>query len=184
MNFRFWGNFLTVIGILGLTIFSLVTFTDQDLEDSQASNDKNYYIFLKAVKTGREVLRFFEDPRLIFTSDLFKKKTEDAEPVQDAIVPDSPYESIESESTDLVAEKKEFDLDKEVKAIKEALSNIKDPEWRSQELPDKISETWQDYSESSSDLMEEKGLFYRETEEGNIIGWRSASGKEYKIILP
>lgn len=181
MNLRFWGNFLTVIGILGLAIFSLITFTDQDLEESQASNDKNYYIFLKTVKTGREVLRFFEDPRLIFTSDLLKNKINS---ISNNTTTTTPANEPVATETINPEEAKEFNMDEEVKAIKEALSRIKDPEWRSQELPDKISETLQDYSESSSDLMEEKGLFYRKTDEGRVIGWRSAAGKEYKISIP
>lgn len=184
MNLRFWGNFLTVIGILGLAIFSLITFTDQDLEDSQAGNDKNYYIFLKTVKTGREVLRFFEDPRLIFTSDAWKKGKASLGPSQATSTELVPNESSDPDSEGAAKVNKDFDLDEEVKNIKESLSHIKDPDWRSQELPGKISETLKDYSESSSDLMGEQGFFYRKTDEGKAIGWRSASGREYKVILP
>lgn len=220
MGFRFWINLSTVVAFLGLTIFSLVTFTDKNIEAE--NKPENYYLFAQVFNAGKKVIKFLEDPKSMFVkSEESEVASETAVPTESGSNSDSEpviaygdfagTEASESESgvktvvnpgstspVSSVAKgkgeakinvssedvKEKFNFSKEVKALEEITGNLKDPNWRQQELPARISNTFKKYSESSANLMDSKGFFYNKTVAGHVIGWQAKSGKIYQVNLP
>jgi len=183
MGWRFWGNFMMVIGILLLTIFSLVTFTDKSLGEDQKYDERNYEYIVKiaqAVKTG---LIFLGDPQSAFDFSIFTK-TGDQAVVAENIPATVEPESAANGNGDDSSGGQDFSLNQEMKSIQERMDKLKNEDWRRTELPTKISDKLKEYSDSSSDLLEQRGFFYEETSAGHALGWRSDLEKVYQINLP
>lgn len=210
MNLNFFRNFIIVLALLGLTVFSLVSFNDKTI-NSETSPD-NYYFFDQVISAGRRVVRFLEDPKSIFVknsddnSGSAKNNSSSADYVtaygdldpkdmassdQATTTKNDSNQAGSASSTKTIptnlinsVDDNKFSLAKEAKSLQEATDNLKDANWRNQELPIRISNTLRHYTESSTSLLESKGLTYIKTATGHQLSWRTKAGKVYTINLP
>lgn len=213
MGWRFFTNFITILAILGLTVFSLATYTDKSV--SAESNPDNYYLFSQVVNGTKKVLKFLEDPKSIFIKDKDSEAETSngtansgasseyvvaygdyaVEPAGGATAPapvsnnhntgatKSSNSGVVKGPNDKASENK-FDFSKEVKEIQDSLGNLRDPNWRQTEIPAGVSNTLKKYTESSTDLMVNSGFFLEKSEAGSLVGWRLKNGKIYQFNLP
>ncbi|MCX6798016.1 MAG: hypothetical protein NTX66_02260 [Candidatus Falkowbacteria bacterium] len=220
MGWRFLSNFLTVLAILGLTIFSLVSFTDKNV--NAENNPDNYYFFAQVLDVGKKVVKFLEDPQSIFikgnelasgtnsnaSSTTANTSSDSASVIAygdfagqegEASTPADSNQADSNQSNPDPAQQKntgagagensatsnsKFDFSKEMKSLEEATNNLKDPNWRQEALPAKISNTFKKYTEDSTNLMADYGFFYNKTATGHALGWQTKGGKVYQINLP
>lgn len=172
MNLRFWQNFLLVLAILGLTIFSLVSFNDESMKRADVE-ERNYAFFLQIVESGRSVVAFLENPVNFIRDGI---KTREAER---AIEEFNPAKSFHSESLNM----ENASVAEDWQSLKEAMDNLRDIQWLRQDLPVKLKNTWQSYTQLASNLWLEKGFFYERSEENDVLGWRDKDGDERSLKM-